>query len=67
MTIRTLLAATALSLSAGAVLAQEHTFRFQSSDPAGNPNFQLQQQWAESVAEMSDGAIEIDQQNYEAN
>ncbi|ETX28852.1 TRAP transporter substrate-binding protein [Roseivivax isoporae] len=60
MTIRTLLAATALSLSAGAVLAQEHTFRFQSSDPAGNPNFQLQQQWAESVAEMSDGAIEID-------
>ncbi|SLN46260.1 Lactate-binding periplasmic protein precursor [Roseivivax jejudonensis] len=41
-------------------LAQDMTLRFQSSDPAGNPNFQLQQQWAESVSEKTDGAIEIE-------
>ncbi|SFQ24466.1 TRAP-type mannitol/chloroaromatic compound transport system, substrate-binding protein [Roseivivax halotolerans] len=45
---------------AGPAFAQDMTLRFQSSDPAGNPNFQLQQQWAESVSDMSDGAIEIE-------
>lgn len=51
------LAATALSSGA---FAQDMTLRFQSSDPSGNPNFQLQQQWAESVSEKTGGAIEID-------
>ena len=46
---------------AGPAFAQDMTLRFQSSDPAGNPNFQLQQQWAESVSEMSDGAIVADE------
>ncbi|WP_090113081.1 TRAP transporter substrate-binding protein [Limimaricola pyoseonensis] len=44
----------------GAAIAQEHSFRFQSSDPAGNPNFALQKEWAESVAEMSDGRIAVE-------
>ncbi|EAR50078.1 TRAP dicarboxylate family transporter, DctP subunit [Oceanicola granulosus HTCC2516] len=46
--------------AAGGALAQEYSFRFQSSDPAGNANFILQQGWTESVAEMSDGRIEIE-------
>jgi TRAP-type mannitol/chloroaromatic compound transport system substrate-binding protein len=36
------------------------TLKFQSSDPAGNPNFILQQGWAEAVAEKSGGKIAIE-------
>lgn len=45
---------------AGTALAAEFTFKFQSSDPAGNPNFELQQGWAESVKEKTAGRIEIE-------
>lgn len=55
----TITLATALTLS-GAAIAQDYSFRFQSSDPAGNPNFALQKGWAESVGEMSDGRIAIE-------
>ncbi|SIS97113.1 TRAP-type mannitol/chloroaromatic compound transport system, substrate-binding protein [Roseivivax lentus] len=48
-----------LASVAGTAFAQDITLRFQSSDPAGNPNFQLQQQWAESVSEKTGGTIEI--------
>lgn len=40
--------------------AQEMTLKFQSSDPAGNPNFILQQGWAESVSEKTDGRLAIE-------
>ena len=46
--------------TATAAYAQDMTLRFQSSDPAGNPNFQLQKQWAESVSEKTDGAISVE-------
>lgn len=45
---------------AGTALAQDHSFRFQSSDPAGNPNFQLQQKWTEMVTEKTGGAVKIE-------
>ncbi|WP_194098546.1 TRAP transporter substrate-binding protein [Marivivens aquimaris] len=45
---------------AGAASAQEYSFRFQSSDPAGNPNFLLQQQWTEMVADKTGGAVAIE-------
>ena len=45
---------------ATSVAAQDYTFKFQSSDPAGNANFLLQQGWAESVSEKTDGAIKIE-------
>ncbi|RYG93275.1 TRAP transporter substrate-binding protein [Loktanella sp. IMCC34160] len=48
------------ALIAGSALAQDYSFRFQSSDPAGNPNFELQQKWTEMVAEMTDGAVAIE-------
>jgi TRAP-type C4-dicarboxylate transport system substrate-binding protein len=60
MTTLAKLLAGASALAAGAAAAQEQTFRFQSSDPAGNPNFQLQQGWAEAVEEATDGRIQIE-------
>ncbi|MCD7060208.1 TRAP transporter substrate-binding protein [Pelagibacterium xiamenense] len=48
------------SLLAGTALGQEYSFTFQSSDPAGNPNFVLQQGWTESVAEATGGRVEIE-------
>ena len=53
-------AATALILTAGAVSAQDYSFKFQSSDPAGNPNFEFQKGWTELVAERSEGRIKIE-------
>ena len=49
----------ALAVSQGA-WAQDYTLRFQSSDPAGNPNFELQKGWAESVAEKTDGRVQVE-------
>lgn len=56
-----------LSLSAiiavgltGAAAAQDYALRFQSSDPAGNPNFELQQQWTSRVEAMTGGRITIE-------
>jgi len=60
MTRRSLMAATAFFALAAPALAADYTFRFQSSDPAGNPNFILQQGWAKDVEERSEGKIVID-------
>jgi TRAP-type mannitol/chloroaromatic compound transport system substrate-binding protein len=56
------LATTALAfgLVAFGATAQEYSFRFQSSDPAGNPNFLFQQQWTETLKEMSGGNIVVE-------
>lgn len=43
-----------------AAFAQDYSFRFQSSDPAGNPNFLLQQKWAELVSEKTEGQVAIE-------
>ncbi|QFS84895.1 Lactate-binding periplasmic protein precursor (plasmid) [Roseivivax sp. THAF40] len=43
-----------------AAAAQDYSLRFQSSDPAGNANFILQQEWAKDVAERTDGAVEVE-------
>ena len=48
------------ALLAGSALAQDHSFRFQSSDPSGNPNFVLQQKWTEMVSEKTGGAVSIE-------
>ncbi len=57
---RLITAAATATLVASGALAQEHSFKFQSSDTGGNPNFIRQQGWAESVTELTDGRIEID-------
>ncbi len=52
--------ATGLALVAAGAAQAQTNLRFQSSDPAGNPNFELQQGWTETVEEMTDGEITID-------
>jgi TRAP-type mannitol/chloroaromatic compound transport system substrate-binding protein len=49
-----------MSAIAGGAIAQDYSLRFQSSDPAGNANFVLQQEWVEDVAERTDGRVEIE-------
>ncbi|EIE50618.1 C4-dicarboxylate ABC transporter substrate-binding protein [Salipiger aestuarii] len=61
ITRRALFAGTALALTlAGAAQAQDHTFRIQSSDPAGNTNFLLQKEWAEMVSDKTDGRVAVE-------
>ncbi|QFT70322.1 Lactate-binding periplasmic protein precursor [Labrenzia sp. THAF35] len=57
---RTALAAVAAGALATTAMAADYSFRFQSSDPAGNPNFVLQQGWAASVKEKTGGKIEVE-------
>lgn len=47
-------------ISGASVSAQEFKMTFQSVDPAGNPNFGIQQKWTERVAAMSGGRLTID-------
>ncbi|MFV0472756.1 MAG: TRAP transporter substrate-binding protein [Pikeienuella sp.] len=54
-------AAAAFSLSgATGAFAQEFSFKFQSSDPAGNPTYMVQQEWAKGVEETSGGRVKIE-------
>ncbi|MFT2110591.1 TRAP transporter substrate-binding protein [Marinomonas sp. 2405UD68-3] len=56
-TIGTVALATVLSSSA---MAADFNFKFQSSDPSGDKNFQVQKEWVERVATLSSGRINID-------
>ncbi|MEM9632274.1 MAG: TRAP transporter substrate-binding protein [Pseudomonadota bacterium] len=57
---KTALAAVAVTALVASAAAQEFSFRFQSSDPAGNPNFELQQGWTEAVKEKTGGRVQIE-------
>ncbi|SES33911.1 TRAP-type C4-dicarboxylate transport system, substrate-binding protein [Tranquillimonas rosea] len=58
---KTATAAAALSVvGLSGAMAQDYSFRFQSSDPAGNPNFEFQKGWTETVSEMTDGRVEVE-------
>ncbi|WP_068115621.1 TRAP transporter substrate-binding protein [Tropicimonas marinistellae] len=57
---RTITTAIAMSLLAFGATAQEYSFRFQSSDPAGNPNFEYQVGWTEVLKEMTDGKVAVE-------
>ncbi len=54
-----LMTAAALAL-VGTAQAQEYSFTFQSSDTAGNPNFVLQKEWADSMMERTDGRVQVE-------
>ncbi|KUP90798.1 TRAP transporter substrate-binding protein [Tritonibacter horizontis] len=57
----TVIAAAILTASAGLpAFAQEFSFKFQSVDPAGNSNFQIQKEWTERVGAMTGGRVEIE-------
>ncbi|MBB5514234.1 TRAP-type mannitol/chloroaromatic compound transport system substrate-binding protein [Rubricella aquisinus] len=55
----TLAAAATIGMTA-AVTAQDYSLRFQSSDPAGNPNFELKVEWADSVNTLTNGRVSIE-------
>lgn len=40
--------------------AQDYSFTFQSADQAGNPNYVLQKEWADSMMERTGGKLSID-------
>lgn len=52
--------ALALALNSQVVSAAEFEFKFQSSDPAGNPNFILQQGWTKDLAEKTGGRVMVE-------
>lgn len=46
-------------LTSSFALAADYNLKFQSSDPAGNLNFGLKQEWTKRVQEMTGGRVEI--------
>ncbi|MEI4485110.1 TRAP transporter substrate-binding protein [Frigidibacter sp. MR17.14] len=48
------------TLGAGSAAMAEQHFRFQSSDPAGNPNFELQHVFVDKVKELTNGEVTIE-------
>ena len=59
--IATLVAgALGLAMLGQSAVAAEFEFKFQSSDPSGNPNFELQQGWAKSLAERTGGRVMVE-------
>ena len=61
LNFKTLTASVAMALGLGtAAVAQDYSLRFQSSDPAGNPNYELKVEWANSVKALTNGRVEIE-------
>ena len=59
--LTTFVVSTAIALGlSSAAMAQDFALRFQSSDPAGNPNFVLQSEWAASVEILTGGRVTIE-------
>lgn len=58
-TVQKLLVVALSGLFSLSALAAEFTFKMQSSDPSGDRNFQIQQQWADRVEAMSGGRLAI--------
>ncbi|MDV6317561.1 TRAP transporter substrate-binding protein [Chromohalobacter sp. HP20-39] len=54
------LTAAILAASAFSVQAAEYEWTFQTSETAGEPQFEMKKQWAENVEKMSDGRISIE-------
>ncbi|MCG8494322.1 MAG: TRAP transporter substrate-binding protein [Sneathiellales bacterium] len=55
-----IIAGISAALISTAAFAADYNFKFQSSDPAGNPNFVLKQDWAKRVGEMTGGRVAIE-------
>ncbi|MDO6732688.1 hypothetical protein Q4577_21920 [Marinovum sp. 2_MG-2023] len=57
---KTLLVTMLLSVAALPALAQDFKLKFQSSDPAGNPTYMIEQEWAQRVSDASGGRLSIE-------
>jgi TRAP-type mannitol/chloroaromatic compound transport system substrate-binding protein len=61
LNFKTIMAVAAMTVGlASAAAAQDFSLRFQSSDPAGNPNYELKVEWAESVKALTNGRVEVE-------
>ncbi|MFT5651718.1 MAG: TRAP-type mannitol/chloroaromatic compound transport system substrate-binding protein [Yoonia sp.] len=61
LNFKTLTATAVMALGlATAATAQDFALRFQSSDPAGNPNFALQVEWADGVSNLTNGRVTVE-------
>lgn len=49
-----------LAMLATSVFAADFTLKVQSSDPAGDKNYQIQKEWAEKLNKDSEGRLEIE-------
>jgi len=49
-----------ISLMTSTVLAAEFNLKFQSSDNAGNANYVLMQDWANSIDKLTDGVVSVE-------
>lgn len=49
-----------LAMLGQSALAADFEFKFQSSDPAGNPNFILQTGWTKTLAERTKGRVKVE-------
>jgi TRAP-type C4-dicarboxylate transport system substrate-binding protein len=58
ITNKILIAGVALLINASACSA-EFDFIFQSLDPSGETNFQAQQEWADKLAQSSNGGLNV--------
>ncbi|CUB03369.1 TRAP transporter substrate-binding protein [Marinomonas fungiae] len=56
---KTLITATVAGALSTVAFSADYTFKFQSSDPSGDKNFQIQKEWTERVERMSGGRIKI--------
>ncbi|WP_424987142.1 TRAP transporter substrate-binding protein [Microbulbifer sp. S227A] len=56
----TIVAATIASTAALSAMAADFDLKMQSSDPAGNPTFIIEQEWAEKVSAASGGRLNIE-------
>lgn len=57
---KTISAAALASVISVSAFAADYTLRFQSSDPSGNPNFELKQEWAAGVNALTNGRVSIE-------
>lgn len=53
-------AAVSLAMLCQGAFAAQYEFKFQSSDPAGNPNFELQQGWTKALAKRTGGKVKVE-------
>ena len=61
LNFKTLTATAVMAIGlATAATAQDFALRFQSSDPAGNPNFALQVEWADGVNSLTNGRVTVE-------
>ncbi|BDU39986.1 putative TRAP-type C4-dicarboxylate transport system, periplasmic component [Vibrio nigripulchritudo SFn27] len=57
---KTLISTFVVAAMSSTVFAADFNLKIQSSDPSGDKNFQVQQEWVERVEKMSNGRIDID-------